>query len=80
MDVGGWLRNLGLGKYEVAFHENAIDEQVLRHLTAEDLKEIGVATVGDRRKLLAAIAELAAPSPSAEPRSPPKCGRAAQNP
>jgi class 3 adenylate cyclase/predicted ATPase len=72
MDVGGWLRNLGLGKYEAAFHENAIDEQVLRHLTAEDLKEIGVATVGDRRKLLAAIAELATPSPWAEPRSPPR--------
>ena len=71
MDVGGWLRNLGLGKYEAAFRDNAIDEQVLRHLTAKDLKEIGVATVGDRRKLLAAIAELAAPSPSAEPRSPP---------
>jgi hypothetical protein len=49
MDVGGWLRNLGLGKHAAAFHENAIDEQVLRHLTAEDLKEIGVATVGDRR-------------------------------
>jgi class 3 adenylate cyclase len=71
MDVGGWLRNLGLGKHAAAFHENAIDEQVLRHLTAEDLKEIGVATVGDRRKLLAAIAELATPSPWAEPHSPP---------
>jgi class 3 adenylate cyclase len=77
MDVGGWLRNLGLGKHAAAFHENAIDEQVLRHLTAEDLKEIGVATVGDRRKLLAAIAELATPSPWAEPHSPP---RAAQRP
>ena len=71
MDVGGWLRILGLGKYEAAFRDNAIDEQVLPHLTAEDLKEIGVATVGDRRKLLAAIAELATPSPSMEPRSPP---------
>ena len=77
MEVGGWLRNLGLGKYEAAFHDNAIDEQVLHHLTVEDLKEIGVATVGDRRKLLAAIAELATPSPWAEPRSPP---RAAQRP
>jgi SAM domain (Sterile alpha motif) len=77
MDVGGWLRNLGLGKYEAAFRDKAIDEQVLRHSTADDLKEIGIATVGDRRKLLAAIAELAAPSPSAEPRSPPS---AAQNP
>jgi SAM domain (Sterile alpha motif) len=70
MDVGGWLRDLGLGKYDAAFRENAIDEQVLHHLTAEDLKEIGVATVGDRRKLLAAIAQFAAPSPSAEPHAP----------
>jgi class 3 adenylate cyclase len=71
MDVSGWLRSLGLEKYEAAFRENGIDEQVLRHVTAEDLREIGVATVGDRRKLLAAIAELAAQSPSTEPRPPP---------
>jgi class 3 adenylate cyclase len=77
MDLGGWLRNLGLDKYEVVFRENGIDEQVLRHVTAEDLREIGVATVGDRRKLLAAIAELAAPptelrsaaSPTAGPKT-----------
>ena len=80
MDVGGWLRNLGLGKYEAGFRDNAIDEQVLHHLTAEDLKEIGVATVGDRRKLLAAIAELAAPSPSAEPRSPPSAAERPKTP
>ena len=66
MDVGEWLRNLGLDKYEAVFRENGIDEQVLRHVTAEDLREVGVATVGERRKLLAAIAELAAPSPSTE--------------
>jgi hypothetical protein len=68
MDVGGWLRNLGLDRYEAAFRENAIDEQVLRHVTAEDLREIGVANIGDRRKLLAAIASLAPPTPSTEPR------------
>jgi class 3 adenylate cyclase len=66
MDVGGGLRKLGLDKYEAAFRENGIDAQVLRHVTAEDLREIGVATVGDRRKLLAAITELAASSPSTE--------------
>jgi class 3 adenylate cyclase len=74
MDVGGWLRNLGLDKYEAAFRENGIDEAVLPHLTVEDLKEIGVATVGDRRKLLAAIAALASPTASGEsaaPRPPP---------
>jgi class 3 adenylate cyclase/predicted ATPase len=68
MDVGGWLRGLGLDKYGAAFRENGIDEHVLRHITAEDLREIGVETVGDRRKLLAAIAELAVPSLSTEPR------------
>src|SRR5208337_1538222 len=71
MDVGGWLRGLGLGKYEAAFRDNGIDEAVLAHLTVEDLKEIGVATVGDRRRLLSAIAELDAPSSSTERRSPP---------
>ena len=65
MDVGGWLRGLGLGKYEAAFRDSAIDEQVLRHLTAEDLREIGVATVGDRRKLLAAIAAMTGATPPA---------------
>jgi hypothetical protein len=69
MDVAGWLRCLGLDRYEAVFRENGIDEQVLRHVTAKDLREIGVATVGDRRKLLAAIAELAPPSPPTEPRS-----------
>ena len=61
MDVEAWLRGLGLGQYEAAFRHNGIDDQVLPHLTAEDLKEIGVATVGDRRKLLAAIGGLPSP-------------------
>ena len=50
MDVV-WLRSLGLGKYEAAFRENEIDETVLPGLTAEDLKELGVASLGHRRKL-----------------------------
>ena len=65
MDVGSWLRSLGLGQYEAAFRESSIDGQVLPHLTLEDLKEIGVATVGDRRKLLAAIGALIGSTPSA---------------
>jgi hypothetical protein len=52
MDIGGWLRSLGLEQYEVAFRENAIDDSVLSSLTAEDLKELGVDAVGHRRKLL----------------------------
>jgi len=58
VDLGGWLRSLGLGQYEAAFRDNAIDETVLPKLTAEDLKDLGVSIVGHRRKLLDAIAAL----------------------
>ena len=58
MELGGWLRSLGLGKYEAAFRENEIDESVLPSLTHETLKEIGVTAVGHRLKLLDAIAAL----------------------
>ena len=60
MDVGSWLRGLGLGQYEAAFRENAIDDTILPNLTAEDLKDLGVGIVGHRRKLLDAIAALRA--------------------
>ncbi len=58
VDIGGWLRGLGLGQYEASFRENEIDESVLSSLTAEDLKDLGVSIVGHRRKLLDAIAAL----------------------
>ena len=58
MDVVVWLRSLGLGKYEAVFRDNDIDETVLPNLTAEDLKELGVASLGHRRKLLDAVAVL----------------------
>ena len=58
MDVVVWLRSLGLGKYEAAFRENDIDETVLPSLTPENLKELGVASIGHRAKLLDAIAAL----------------------
>ena len=49
MDVGAWLRGLGLGQYEAAFRDNGVDAAVLPSLTAEDLREIGVAAAGHRR-------------------------------
>ena len=52
MDVGEWLRGLGLAQYERAFRDNNIDSQVLRRLTADDLRDLGVASVGHRRRLL----------------------------
>jgi class 3 adenylate cyclase/predicted ATPase len=60
MNVVVWLRSLGLGQYEAVFRQNDIDETVLPNLTAEDLKELGVASLGHRRKLLDAIAALRA--------------------
>ena len=58
MDIVVWLRSLGLGKYEAAFRENDIDETVLPALTHETLKDLGVASVGHRVKLLDAITAL----------------------
>src|SRR6516162_3589447 len=65
MDIAAWLRDLGLERYVSAFRENEIDWAVLPKLTPEDLKEIGVAAIGHRRKLLDAIAELGPEGPAA---------------
>jgi len=71
LDIDGWLRGLGLERYEATFRENEIDETVLPNLTAEDLKDLGIGVVGHRRKLLDAIAALrtddnaTAPAPDA---------------
>jgi SAM domain (Sterile alpha motif) len=67
MDVVVWLRSLGLGKYEAAFRENDIDETVLPGLTHETLKELGVASIGHRVKLLDAIAALRSDASAPEP-------------
>jgi SAM (Sterile alpha motif) domain-containing protein len=58
MDLGAWLRKIGLGEYEAAFRDNKIEDRVLPNLTHEDLKEIGIGPVGHRRILLDAIAAL----------------------
>ncbi|HLZ03106.1 MAG TPA: SAM domain-containing protein [Bradyrhizobium sp.] len=64
MAVEQWLRNLGLAQYAKVFAENDIDFDVLSGLTEADLKELGVASLGHRRRLLAAISELQSASPS----------------
>ena len=59
MDIDGWLRRIGLAQYAEIFRANDIDGELLRRLTNDDLKDIGVASFGHRKKLLEAIAELA---------------------
>ena len=67
MDIGNWLRGLGLAQYEPAFRDNDVDAEVLLRLTADDLRELGVTSIGHRRRLLDAIAALTegAPRPAA---------------
>src|SRR5271166_1998060 len=55
MDVGEWLRSLGLGQYEAVFRDNEIDAEVLPELTDADLDKLGV-VLGHRKRLLKAIA------------------------
>jgi class 3 adenylate cyclase/predicted ATPase len=61
-EITSWLRGLGLEQYAELFRDNDIDTEILRGMTAEDLKELGISSFGHRRKLLAAIAALPAAS------------------
>jgi class 3 adenylate cyclase/tetratricopeptide (TPR) repeat protein len=58
LDIAAWLAGLGLEQYEQTFQDNAISADVLPKLSVEDLKELGISAVGDRRRLLDAIAVL----------------------
>ena len=52
MDLAQWLAELGLGQYAAAFAENDIDFDVLAQLTDADLKELGISSLGNRRRLI----------------------------
>jgi class 3 adenylate cyclase/tetratricopeptide (TPR) repeat protein len=69
VEIAGWLRDLGLGQYEPAFRENDIDFDVLRSLTADDLKDLGITSIGHRRRLLDAIKALPDHAATALPRA-----------
>ena len=56
--IADWLEELGLGQYAQRFAENDISFVILPDLTDQDLEKIGVASLGHRRKLLRAIADL----------------------
>ena len=69
MDVGAWLRALGLGQYETTFRESEIDAEVLPDLTEGDLSQLGL-PLGHRKRLLKAIAALGTGETAANPPSP----------
>src|SRR5580704_12629002 len=58
VDVASWLRDLGLERYEATFRENDLDAELLPNLTADDLKELGITSLGHRLRLLEAITAL----------------------
>jgi class 3 adenylate cyclase len=67
--IADWLKTLGMSEYAERFAENRIDFSVLRDLTDQDLKDLGV-VLGDRRKMLRAITELGS-APAPPPAQPP---------
>jgi class 3 adenylate cyclase/tetratricopeptide (TPR) repeat protein len=67
--VADWLQKLGLGKYTQSFAENDINFSILPDLTDQDLKELGVTSLGHRRQLLRAIADLTGSEPPSSDRT-----------
>jgi class 3 adenylate cyclase/predicted ATPase len=76
-EIAEWLARLGLGQYAECFAENAIDVSILPHVTEQDLKELGI-PLGHRRKILAAISELAPAPECSVPSTAPTTADAAE--
>jgi SAM domain (Sterile alpha motif) len=74
--LGEWLAHFGLSRLEGAFRDNGIDLDILTSLTDDDLKELGL-SIGDRKRVLAALSGLAAASTpgSAKPALPAEAER-----
>ena len=70
MDVGDWLRSLGLGQYLALFREHEINAEVLPELTEADLEKFGV-PFGHRKRLIKAIAKLGTAMPERSEAAPP---------
>ena len=71
MDVGEWLKGIGLGQYEATFREHEIDAEVLPELTEADLEKFGV-PFGHRKRLIKAIAKLGNAAPEQPEAAPPQ--------
>ena len=71
LQIADWLEKLGMSEYALRFAENWIDFFALPDLTDSDLKDLGV-VLGDRRKIMRAIAKLdAAPEAAVLMAKPP---------
>jgi class 3 adenylate cyclase/predicted ATPase len=70
LEIADWLEKLGMSEHAQRFAENRIDVSVLRYLTDQDLKDIGI-PLGHRRKILAAIGELGVEPATVQPAAPP---------
>ncbi|HMF25492.1 MAG TPA: SAM domain-containing protein, partial [Pseudolabrys sp.] len=75
--IEDWLKQLGMDEYAQRFAENDIDLAILNDLSDQDLEKIGVTSLGHRRKLLRAIADLNGASAAAIATAPPAIPRAA---
>ena len=74
MDVGEWLKGIGLGQYEATFREHEIDAEVLLELTETDLEKFGV-PFGHRKRLIKAITKLGNAAPEQPRAAPPQARR-----
>src|SRR6516165_2765322 len=72
--IADWLQKLGLAQYAERFAENDITFAILPDVTDQDLKELGVMSLGHRRQLLRAIAEIS--GPQKQPAPPPSTAEA----
>jgi hypothetical protein len=53
--IAEWLTSLGLSEYTDSFVENHIDESIIRDLTDQDLKDLGVMSLKEQRAVLRAL-------------------------
>jgi class 3 adenylate cyclase len=80
MKVTEWLRSLGLEEYAPAFEQNHIGPKLLSDLSADDLNDLGVASLGHRHAVLAAIAGMrTGPVAAADSSAPAAAGSAAEH-
>ncbi len=71
MDVGAWLKEFGFEVYAETFEQNGVDADLLRELTNDDLKDLGVAKLADRKRLLKSISITFGPNAGNNPANQP---------